>query len=112
MRRLARHALNALTALSLLLCVATLGLWVRSYWRQDRFSLRTATSGVAQRSVGLYSSRGSLVFDRQQIDFSWAAGVSTHLGAPPLPWEWAIAPAREIHISPRGMAHFWNVLHF
>ena len=29
MRRLARYTLNALTALSLLLCVATAALWVR-----------------------------------------------------------------------------------
>jgi hypothetical protein len=32
MRRLGRYALNALTVLSLLLCVATIVLWVRSYW--------------------------------------------------------------------------------
>src|SRR4051812_13011862 len=31
MRRLARYTLNALTALSLLLCVATVALWVRGY---------------------------------------------------------------------------------
>lgn len=38
MRRVARHALNALTALSLLLCVATVALWVRSYWVAECWS--------------------------------------------------------------------------
>ena len=31
MRRLARYTLNALTVLSLVMCVGTVGLWVRSY---------------------------------------------------------------------------------
>lgn len=35
MRRLARWTLNALTALSSLLCLATAGLWVRSYFLAD-----------------------------------------------------------------------------
>jgi hypothetical protein len=35
MKRLWRIILNGLTVLSLLLCVATVGLWVRSYWIAD-----------------------------------------------------------------------------
>jgi len=35
MKHLVRYALNAVTALSLLLCVAASVLWVRSYWRVD-----------------------------------------------------------------------------
>jgi hypothetical protein len=38
MSRLARCALNALPGLSLLLCVATAGLWVHGYRREDCFS--------------------------------------------------------------------------
>ena len=38
MRRLARHAFTALSALSLLLCVAVCVLWVRSYWTRDFYS--------------------------------------------------------------------------
>jgi hypothetical protein len=34
-RRLARHFVNALTLLSLLLCLATLALWARSHWIAD-----------------------------------------------------------------------------
>ena len=33
MKRLRRTIFNGLTVLSLVLCVATVGLWVRSYWR-------------------------------------------------------------------------------
>src|SRR5438309_2302711 len=33
MRRLARWTINVVTVLSLVMCVATAGLWVRSYWR-------------------------------------------------------------------------------
>jgi hypothetical protein len=38
MRRVARHVFTILSALSLLLCVATCVLWVRSYWRCDQLS--------------------------------------------------------------------------
>lgn len=39
MRRLARYILNALNVLSLLLCVATMGLWVRSHYRSNSFNV-------------------------------------------------------------------------
>jgi hypothetical protein len=44
MSRLARYALIVLTGLSLLLCVATAGLWVHGYRREDCFS-RVIRSG-------------------------------------------------------------------
>ena len=37
MRRLLRWTFNTLAAASLLLCLATAGLWVRSYWVYDEF---------------------------------------------------------------------------
>ena len=40
MPRLARHAFTALSALSLLLCVAVCVLWVRGYWRLDGYGVR------------------------------------------------------------------------
>lgn len=43
-RRINRWLLNALTVLSLLLCVATLGLWLRSYRGGDRFPWRRSTA--------------------------------------------------------------------
>lgn len=36
-KRIGRFILNVLNALCLLLCVAAVGLWVRSYWRDDGF---------------------------------------------------------------------------
>jgi hypothetical protein len=39
-RRLARVLLNALTVLSLILCVSTVVFWVRSYWVADLVHLR------------------------------------------------------------------------
>ena len=39
MRRVGRYIFNALTVLSLLLCVATVGLWVRSYIASDQIWL-------------------------------------------------------------------------
>lgn len=38
MRRALRWTINGLTVLSLVLCVGTVALWVRSYWVQDAFS--------------------------------------------------------------------------
>lgn len=42
MRRLARYTLIALTALSLLLCVASAAFWVRSYGREEAACYRTS----------------------------------------------------------------------
>ena len=39
MKRLVRYIFNGLTVLSLLLCVATAVLWVRSYWRWDEVAV-------------------------------------------------------------------------
>src|SRR5256885_2082005 len=38
MRRIGRYILNGLTVLSVVLCVATVALWVRSYWVWDTVS--------------------------------------------------------------------------
>jgi hypothetical protein len=48
MRRIRRWMLNVLTALSLALCVGTVALWVRSYWRgnQLRWATRQSTHFV------------------------------------------------------------------
>src|SRR5687767_12716189 len=54
-RRMKRRLLNLLTALSLLPCVAVVGLWARSYWRHDQ--------GLARRGrqvLIVYSVSGRL----------------------------------------------------
>jgi hypothetical protein len=55
MRRLARWTLNALTVLSLLLCVATAGLSVRSYWYE---------TFVSSGDYSLDASRGSVLYTK------------------------------------------------
>lgn len=66
MRRIGRILLNALTALSLVLCLATAGLWMRSYWRWDFVHWsQSFRPGVETLSVSLYSS---------------GAGIAVYLG--------------------------------
>ena len=48
MKRLRRIIFNAMTVLSLLLCVATVGLWVRSYRHRERVGVRWSD----ERSLG------------------------------------------------------------
>ena len=56
MRRFCRWLFNGLTVLSPLLCVATVAIWMRSFWRQD-----SAVRGQAGADcVELYSGRGEL----------------------------------------------------
>ena len=52
--------LNLLTALSLLLCVAVVGLWVRSYWVRDAVGRITHLSEHNVRWIGAESESGAL----------------------------------------------------
>ena len=56
MRRLARYTLNVLTILSLLLCVATVGLWVRSYQGCESVLWITADSSKLKTLQCIWSS--------------------------------------------------------
>jgi hypothetical protein len=73
---LRRRLLNLLTALSLLLCVAAVALWVRSYIRHD--VMRYYTAGGNR--CGFIASRGTLVFDHQ-------SNVIYYGGKVPSKWE-------------------------
>jgi hypothetical protein len=57
-----RRLLNLLTALSLLVCVAVVVLWVRSYWAGDYVRWQAATAGGMQgeRSVAVASVGGRI----------------------------------------------------
>ena len=62
-----RRLLNFLTVLSLLLCVAVMALWVRSYWRGDRVGYRWAGAGTQwHRDVSLASMSGQLSLTRSR----------------------------------------------
>jgi hypothetical protein len=63
-RRIGRYILNAFTLLSLLLCVATAGLWLRSQWIADTISFVYKTGC----SDELRCMRGRLMLHRQDND--------------------------------------------
>jgi hypothetical protein len=65
LKRIGLHILNALTLLSLLLCVATAGLWLRSHWIADTMSFVYKTGS----SDELRCMRGRLMFHGQDNDY-------------------------------------------
>jgi hypothetical protein len=74
MRRFGRWMFNGLTVLSLLLCVATVALWVRSYRSHDRLYWQTESTATLslQKSTGrIYSQR---LYKRAGYEFQSALG--------------------------------------
>ena len=57
-RRLGSIVLNTATALSLFLCLATIALWLRSYWTADLLTYR----GPTANNLFLGVSRGKIAF--------------------------------------------------
>ena len=65
--RLRRRLLNLLTLLSLLLCVAVVALWVRSYWVFDRLMRlegRRPDGGYVRTDLKVALGRGSLYLEK------------------------------------------------
>ena len=74
MRRVWRIILNGLTVLSLLLCLASAGLWVRGYWREDSLGRRRAArTGAAGLDFGAVSGGGGvMIFSYDRLSgFPW-----------------------------------------
>jgi hypothetical protein len=78
MSRLPRIIFNLLTILSLLLCVATIALWVRSYWHDDEIAHINQNEWIqgdgqgddshfVLRGVGMGSARGKLCLASQSL---------------------------------------------
>jgi hypothetical protein len=98
----ARRLLNLLTALSLLVCVATVMLWVRSYGHWDSFchaDLHFETLTSVQQSFN--SSRGRLwacfvggeQLDRADAEYEYTANQREHrLGNHPERWRYVARP--------------------
>ena len=87
MRRLLRWTFNALAAASLLLCLATAGLWVRSYWVCDQFTAiarRRRTSAVRLRPSQHYRIRSHRTAGSSAAG---SAGPSRPEDHPTPPWE-------------------------
>ena len=99
MKRLRRILLNAATALSLLLCVATAVLWVRSYWATDNVSravVRDDGNTWESAWAGATAGRGGLYVYRVDAgpltDRSPAALSSARSSHPAgLGWQWHVA---------------------
>jgi hypothetical protein len=62
-----RRLFNLLAGLSLLLCVGTAVLWVRSYWRADAIEKQTATA-----TISALSDRGLLSLRHDTLDTTFA----------------------------------------
>ncbi|HEY7089832.1 MAG TPA: hypothetical protein VH518_17170 [Tepidisphaeraceae bacterium] len=81
-----RRLFTLLSAVSLLLCMATVGLWVRSYWAFDVLTRFTLTDDHALHGVIFWTQHGSCalrrsVAGRQAIPFNYP-----HLGE----WQWNV----------------------
>jgi hypothetical protein len=105
MKRLDRGLLNALTVLSLVLCVATVVLWVRSYFEQDLLELRGGGDG-GRTFYAVALGNGRLGMERQ-----------TRFGGPadlPRRWVWVRMPAGDPYMV-RGWGRgdgFWQRMGF
>jgi hypothetical protein len=82
-----RRVFTALSVLPLLLCVATLALWARSYFRADHVSYTEAARPGQARWVAV-SARGR-----------FHAARVTYLVYQPHGWRWASAPDRSLTIE-------------
>ena len=73
-----RCLFNGLALLSLLLCVVTIGLWMRSYWRQDAMPFLARPSSTCF----LADWRGHVELTRQYVapamPSGWGASTSTY----------------------------------
>ena len=84
-----RRLLNLLTALSLVLCVATVVLWVRSYWVSDAVLW---SSGSGER--GAQTIRGTLAFVETDVPHRRTrVRWDRFYGDLPSPWEDASPPS-------------------
>jgi tRNA(Ile2) C34 agmatinyltransferase TiaS len=72
-----RRLLNLLTALSLLLCMAVVALWVRSYWYGEYFAVQDSSAGTAW---GAFSGRFMIERTRAIAPYSYPpiTGVEHH----------------------------------
>jgi hypothetical protein len=94
-----RRLLTFLSALSLILCVGTVALWVRSYWRNDRLDWQSgnATSAV---QTGFLSSGGKIYYHRIALPTMWHGGSNFQ----PLPLQFLSLPYEDISASPPGIS--------
>jgi hypothetical protein len=100
MKRLLRILFNALTAISLLLFVATIVLWVRSHWVCDTLTqMERRQSPSMTHGLCLYSEcgrMGSAIFDSTPMLIRDTPGDSVPLNSPSVTredWTWVTTPS-------------------
>ena len=101
-----RRLLNLLTAVSLLLCVAVLALWVRSYNVGDRLTwthLERRAGFLDSRFVTLYSGAGAFMVERRAGTETGALLSAHHFGESGFRWEQRSHP-----YYPRNIDSFWG----
>lgn len=94
MRRLARRMLNVVTVVSLLLCVASVALWVQSRWKpggiyhcREWGAMTPHGLDVHHTTIALMSGRQGIVFGRDDgFDAAMAGG---RLGRLRVGWGWS-----------------------
>ena len=103
MRRLARILLNAVTMLSLVLFVATVALWVRSYWRGDyiRF-VRPGRPNAESFFAHLVLGQGGAGIQVGLLSPEWAGRVW------PERWDWKIKDQAPIGYADDWSANRWG----
>src|SRR4051794_36146241 len=90
-REIRRIVFTSLAALSLILCVATVGLWVRSYfgyenlrWRSSRGNASFALHGEWGRVAVTW---GAWSFGKPRPGWSYRSAAATHPFEPPVLFE-------------------------
>jgi hypothetical protein len=114
MKRLRRIIFNSLTVLSLVLCIAMAGLWVRSYWIEDRCYGRRNTYwiGLATYRGELGCELGIVITDGPADLYTpaWAGGIR-HVPIDRVPESDAINIA-EINDRLARLPHYHDLLGF
>jgi hypothetical protein len=103
MRRLLRILLNAATILSLVLCIATVALWVRSYLPEDLIDLG---GGAADFDAGIRSAEGGRFLDSAH----GAVLISPYAWRDPTTGQFVHTEARVIVVLPYVLPAFLTAL--
>jgi hypothetical protein len=77
-----RWLYNGLATISLLLCVATVGLWLRSYWKFvdfGRISTSRTPTAYTQHLIRLGSINGKFLFTWRDIIWLWSNPGTTYV---------------------------------
>jgi hypothetical protein len=118
MKKLRRILGTLLSALSLLLCAATIALWIRSYWGSDYLARHQVISGDFNTTATKYQSikctRGSIrleVEEQTAYHYNVPNIVVASPDRPPL-WGWGRLGQRHMGWEDLPERTFWNRLGF